>query len=778
MAEDLPAHGRRPYARWRLESWSLRAKISAVLLFPVLVAIVLAGSRVHAELGQAESLSALSTQAPVLHDIAQLASAADTQLVDSVSTPDSPTFAAQVDAVRVATANLRQQADVASLRPDTAGDLDTALGQLSGLGANPPRTDPVVNTAAYHDVLSALANVVPAVVAPAGDDSLNSAAAAVAALLRSRTDVAMERALFGGPASAANLVAATRAATEESVLGSQAQQDIPAAFAADLATTTSATGARLTELADGLSAGNLEPATMLPSADAESVQLGQLTNALVSTLSNEVTALGNQTRSTALGDTALVLAALLSALAIALLVARSVVFPIRTLHTAALDAARHLLPGTIARLRAGEDVDWQQVRSVDLPGNDEVAQLARAFDDMHEQAVRLAGEQAELRNQVSDMFMTLSRRSQSLVESQLAVIDRLEADEQDPERLDELFRVDHLATRLRRNGENLQVLAGGQPVRRDHGPMSAVELLRAATSEVKDYRRIRLGNAPYGSVRAPAGEDVVHILAELLDNATRYSDPADQVLLTADRGVDGGLLFEVVDTGLGMTTEDIEAANNRLSVGAVVSPETTRRMGLFVVGRLAAPHGVTVRLRRTSAGASTPGVTASVHVPGKLVLTDRPDGSGWPFQLTPTPRGNGQSALEDTAVQSGDLPLDWPMPAPTPIFDRMASRWFAEPAASANREWAPAEVDQARLVARTALEPMEYAEPTRAGLPTRVPGAHLAPGAAQERQQSLPDNAKKDGYRRDPTAIRENLSRHYHGMRAARRKTNGAAVES
>ena len=196
-------------------------------------------------------------------------------------------------------------------------------------------------------------------------------------------------------------------------------------------------------------------------------------------------------------------------------------------------------------------------------------------------------------------------------------------------------------------------------------------------------------------------------------------------------------------------------------------------MGLFVVGRLAAQHGVTVRLRRTAAGSGTPGITASVHVPGELVVTDRADGTGWPFRLTPAPRANGHLDLADTAVQSGDLPLDWPMPGPTPIFDRMASRWFAEAEASANREWAPAEVDAARLVAATAMEPMEPVEPNRAGLPIRVPGAHLAPGAAQERQQSLPDN----GFR-DPAAVRENLSRHYHGMRAARRKTNGAAVES
>jgi signal transduction histidine kinase len=519
----------------------------------------------------------------------------------------------------------------------------------------------------------------------------------LAALLQLRTDVDVERALLGSPANTVELVAASRAATEEMVLGSQAQHDIPATLAPGLAAATSTTGDRLAQIANGLAGGHLDQATAVRSIDAENVQLGQLTNSMVGALSEQVTVLADAAKSAALRDTALILAALLGALAVALQVARSVVFPIRKLHAAAIDAAQHLLPDTIARMRAGQDVDWHNVAPVAVHGNEEVGQLARAFDDMHGQAVRLAGEQAELRTQVSEMFMTLSRRSQSLVESQLTVIDRLEADEQDPQRLDELFRVDHLATRLRRNGENLQVLAGGQPVRRDHGPLSAVELFRAATSEVKDYRRIALGNAPYGSVRAPAGEDVVHILAELLDNATRYSSPADKVLLTADRGADGGLLFEVVDTGLGMTTEDIETANNRLAGGGAVTPETTRRMGLFVVGRLAAPHGVTVRLRRTEVRSSTPGITASVHVPGDLVVTDRADGSGWPFQITPTPETNGHELLDEPAMRSGDLPLDWPMPppAPTPIFDRMASRWFDE-LGSAGREWSLAEVDEAR----------------------------------------------------------------------------------
>ena len=737
--------------------------------------MVLAGSRIQTELGQAGTLTQLGNQTPVLQDVTQLAGAADTQLVDSVSIMDSHELADQVDAVRAQAAKLQEAADAAALPPAAAADLNTALGQLTGLGENPTKSDPVADTATYHDVLFALGDVIPSVVASAGDNGLSGAAAAVTALTQLRTDVAVQRALLGQPASVTNLVAASHAATEEAVLAGQARRDIPPAFQADLTTATSANQTRLTQLAAGLAGGGLEQATLLSSLDAENVQLGQLTDAVVSDFANDVTLLSNRAQSTSLRDTALLLGALLGALAIALLVARSVVFPIRKLHTAAIDAARRLLPESIARMRVGEDVGLLKVVPVAAPGNNEIAQLARAFDDMRGKAVRLAGEQAELRLQVSEMFMTLSRRSQSLVESQLTVIDRLEADEQDPQRLDELFRVDHLATRLRRNGENLQVLAGGQPARHDRGPMSAVELLRAATSEVKDYRRIVLGNAPFCSVRAPAGEDVVHILAELLDNAARYSNPSDKVLLTADRGADGGLLFEVVDTGLGMTTEDIEAANNRFAVGDAVSAETTRRMGLFVVGRLATLHGVTVRLRRTAIGTATPGITASVHVPGDLVVTDRSDGAGWPLPLTPAPPTNGHAAIEDTSVRSGDLPLDWP----TPIFDRMASRWFDQ-AGSANRDWAPPEVDKARKAAETATVPERAARQSRSGLPVRVPGAQLAPGAAPSREPAKQETAAAEGFRRDPGAIRDNLSRHYTGMRAARRKAanDDASIES
>jgi anti-sigma regulatory factor (Ser/Thr protein kinase) len=387
--------------------------------------------------------------------------------------------------------------------------------------------------------------------------------------------------------------------------------------------------------------------------------------------------------------------------------------------------------------------------------------------------VRLAvGEQAEMRIQVSEMFMTLSRRSQSLVELQLSVIEDLEADEQDPQRLAELFQIDHIATRLRRNGENLQVLAGGRPVRRDVGAIATVELLRAATSEVKDYQRIALGNAPRGSVQSEAAADVVHILAELLENAIRSSPPEEQVVLTADRGADGGVLIEVVDIGLGMSREDLEAANARLAAGATVSPETTRRMGLFVVGRLAASHGITVRLRPTTTRTASAGVTASVHVPGVLILVDLPPRPG-SLALSTTVNGTARHELEPQwpAEEPGPAPPAVPehSPLPTPIFDQMLSHWFADPPATPPRpgEWAtPA--DQVRQAAEAAVGTVDGLEFTGSGLPTRRPGAQLAPGSVAPRR---PEPATASF--RDPAAVRNNLSRHYSGMRAARHRVSG-----
>ncbi|MCR6485624.1 HAMP domain-containing protein [Amycolatopsis sp. OK19-0408] len=727
MKEDEPLR-RRSAVTWNPGTWRLRTKISVVLLLPVLVALLLAGGRVQTELDQAGGLSAVRDQTPVVQGIAELGGLVDDEMIHDGG-------AAQTAAVDAKAAAIRHDAEFARLAPELSRTLEDQLGKLADLRQS--GAAPAAKITAYHDFVVALSEVIPGLVRQAGNADLDASADIVKALMQLRTSLA-------GQEPAAGRADPASAVAEETVLTGQIRRALPA-------------GATAARFAAATIPGAGGPA-------AKRAALGTILADQVKALSDAVGAQTNDTRSAALRDTALVLASLLGALAIALAVARSVVAPIRRLHAAALDTARRRLPATIERIREGEDVDWQATERLPVESEEEVGELARAFDDMHRQAVRLAvGEQAEMRIQVSEMFMTLSRRSQSLVELQLSVIEDLEADEQDPQRLAELFQIDHIATRLRRNGENLQVLAGGRPVRRDVGPVATVELLRAATSEVKDYQRVSLGNAPRGSVQSEAAADVVHILAELLENAIRSSPPDEQVVLTADRGFDGGVLIEVVDVGLGMSREDLEAANARLAAGASVSPETTRRMGLFVVGRLAASHGITVRLRPTTTRTASAGVTASVHVPGVLIQVDLPPRPTLPAQVNGTARHEMEPRwpAEEPAVAQ----------PPTPIFDQMLSHWFADTPGTAAKPAPPGEwatpADEVRHAAEAAVGATAEAELTGDGLPTRQPGAQLAPGSVAPRQPQPADASF-----RDPAAVRNNLSRHYSGMRAARHRVS------
>jgi signal transduction histidine kinase len=815
MEKTVPAADPRADAPWRPQSWSLRRKISVVLLLPVIVALILGGTRIQTELDQAGALSTVRDQLPVLRGTAELADLVGQEMVTAGSTPGGAptTLTSRIDAEA---ATVQHDADFTRLSPETGRNLNIALGKLAGLRAAGATSGGALSkTAGYHDIVFALSEIVPSLIAAAGSTSLDTTADTTKLLLQQRAALAVQETLVRSadqiPADKSIRVAAAGAAAEETVLASQIRRGLPADLAAQYTQATSDAANRLTALQNAQNADrSANLISLVPSLTSESAALGVLLNGFIDSLSNTVSSQANVARSNALREAALVLGSLLCALTVALLVARSLISPVRRLHAAALNAAHHQLPDTIKRVQAGEDVDWHSIEPVSVHTGEEIGQLARAFDDMHRQAVRLAGEQAELRREVSEMFMTLSRRNQSLVELQLSVIEDLEADEQDPRRLDELFRIDHIATRLRRNGENLQVLAGGSPARQGRGPIPMVELLRAATSEVKDYRRVSLGNAPHGAVRSEAAADVVHILAELLENATRFSPPEEKVVLTADRGSDGGLLVEVVDQGLGMTVEDIEAANQRLAAGAAVSPETTRRMGLFVVGRLAAPHNVTVRLRATMTRSGRTGITASVHVPGDLVVADSTPAVPQVTQVeqrAPEPVAalngasrrqpeNGRRPHPPHSEESGATPTLGRVrpvalpgaPPQTPIFDQLLSNWFTEaPAASAQAgtppaiavppaaEPGPAEVksswvtpaDEVRQAAEDAVNLPPDTPVTSSGLPTRKPGAQLAPGAAAPRKAAEPRPA---GFR-DPEAVRSNLARHYNGMRAARVRT-------
>ncbi|MEV1171274.1 nitrate- and nitrite sensing domain-containing protein, partial [Nonomuraea sp. NPDC049784] len=295
---------------------------------------------------------------------------------------------------------------------------------------------------------------------------------------------------------------------------------------------------------------------------------------------------------------ALILALLLLVLLLTVAIARSMVGPLRRLRTEALEVAGFRLPDVVHRLRASGDASVGDVRPIEVEGNDEIGEVARAFDQVHRQAVRLAGEEAELRSNISSMFVNLSRRTQTLVERQISLIDGLEKGEQDGGRLSDLFKLDHLATRMRRNSENLLVLAGHEATRRRSQPAKLVDVVRAALSEVEGYERVQVKVHRGTSVLGSAANDLVHLVAELVENAIQFSPSNSQVMVTSSLIEGGGALLSVSDTGISMTEDELAEANRRLAEPPVVDVSVSRRMGLFVVGRLALRHGIRVQLRK------------------------------------------------------------------------------------------------------------------------------------------------------------------------------------
>ncbi|MFK4227950.1 nitrate- and nitrite sensing domain-containing protein [Streptomyces sp. NPDC019890] len=296
---------------------------------------------------------------------------------------------------------------------------------------------------------------------------------------------------------------------------------------------------------------------------------------------------------------------------------QSIVSPLRTLRASALDITGRHLPEVVRLLRSSSNAQLEAIKAepTAINSTDEIGCVAHAFDDVHRNSVRLAFEQAQLRGRINAMFVNLSQRSQNLVERQLELIDHLENGEQDPDLLASLFKLDHLATRMRRNGENLLVLAGERAGRRWSAPVRLVDVLRAATSEIEQYQRVQLRGLVTADVDGQAVNDIVHLIAELLENATTFSSPGTEVLVTSQLLSGGGAKVEIQDSGIGMTTKDLEEANERLLNPPVVDVSVARRMGVFVVGRLSGRHGIRVQLRRSS----TRGVTAVVMLPQNLV---------------------------------------------------------------------------------------------------------------------------------------------------------------
>ncbi|MFF0187940.1 nitrate- and nitrite sensing domain-containing protein [Streptomyces sp. NPDC005244] len=372
-------------------------------------------------------------------------------------------------------------------------------------------------------------------------------------------------------------------------------------------------------------------------------KMSTIETTLLGEMEQKARQLRNESESEAIISGALILLVLGVSLVGAFVVARSMIRSLRRLQDTATRVAQDRLPELVKQLSESDpqDVDTS-VESVGVHSRDEIGQVAAAFDDVHREAVRLAAEQALLRGNVNAMFTNLSRRSQGLIQRQLSLISELESREADPDQLSSLFKLDHLATRMRRNGENLLVLAGEEPGRRWTRPVPLVDVLRAAASEVEQYERIELASVPTTEVAGRVVNDLVHLLAELLENATSFSSPQTKVKVTGHALPDGRVLIEIHDTGIGLSPEDLAAINERLAAPPTVDVSVSRRMGLFVVGRLSQRHGIRIQLRPSDSG----GTTALVMLPVDVAQGGKKPVPGKPGQGM---QGGGPAAAQASA---------------------------------------------------------------------------------------------------------------------------------
>ncbi len=307
-------------------------------------------------------------------------------------------------------------------------------------------------------------------------------------------------------------------------------------------------------------------------------------------------------------------------LVVAVLLANRLIRRLKRLRGETLALADERLPEMLRRLRAGEEVDPASESPNLNYGSDEIGQVAKAFQHAHSAAVAAAVAEARTREGVKAVFLNIAHRSQIVVHRQLEILDEAEQRQEDPSLLDTLFRLDHLATRERRNAENLTILGGGKPGRQWRNPVPLVDLVRSAVGETLDYARVRVSRLPEVHVLGTVVADLIHLLAELVDNATSFSPPQSRVEVTGNV-VGKGVVVEIGDQGMGMSESELAKMNDMLRDPpdfGVAALSADSRLGLFVVAQLATRHGIAVRLSDSDYG----GIKAIVIVPSALIAAD------------------------------------------------------------------------------------------------------------------------------------------------------------
>ncbi|TYK49394.1 sensor histidine kinase [Actinomadura decatromicini] len=361
------------------------------------------------------------------------------------------------------------------------------------------------------------------------------------------------------------------------------------------------------------------------------------------------------------------LLAVVASIVLSLLAARSLSRELRGLQRAALRLAEDRLPDVVARLRRGEEVDVAaEAPPLVIGRTKEVARVGDAFTKVQHTAIETAVRESYLRQGISRVFLNVAWRSQSLLHRQLRMLDEMERSASDPKALEDLFRLDHLTTRMRRHAEGLVILSGTSPGRGWSRPVHVEDVLRAAVAEVEDYTRVEV--VVLGGGAALIGEavaDIIHLLAELIENATVFSPAPTEVLVRGEMGANG-FAVDVVDRGIGLDQSELDALNLRLARPPEFDLAVTDRLGLFVVGRLAGRHGIKVALQPSLYG----GVSAVVLIPRRLIVdVEQPDDEDAPAAAAPSAQGNGTAPAAQgngAAPTNGSLARtglrNWPTP--------------------------------------------------------------------------------------------------------------------
>jgi signal transduction histidine kinase len=830
--------------QWR--NWPLLLKLAAVLIVPALLAVGLGVVQIQSDVAGANSYADTQRLVKMRGELRTLLDALQMERTMSVErlgggVPLAPSALRQqtrrVDSARTAVTRTRnQEVSLAGVAADRYRDAVSLLDRLPALRAQVASGHIAAWSALndYGTVLKGLLDLDQALVSRFGAPQLSRPATALYDLEGVEEQIHLEHVIVLQAAGQGRPMTPTliRALQESDLRLRDKLDDFrtvanPTELGTYQRTVTGSAVSRRAHvvsaaLAVPLGAGAQQKATTsLPvsvekwNRDSETTGMlvDKVADGLTRTLRTTSAELQDQASNRAGVASVILFAVLLLALAIGFAIGRHLLRSLTVLRTTALDVAEHRLPAAVESMREGQVAD-AAVDVVPVHTTEEFGQLARAFDTVHSQAVRLAAEQAALRGDLRNTLVNLSRRSQGLVDRLLVLMEQLERREEDPDQLASLFTLDHLATRMRRNNENMMVLCGSTLVRTSHQRVALDTVLRGAVSEIEHYQRVLVQPSPPVDVIGYAAGDLGRLVAELLDNATAFSPPHTQVIIGGAWEPDGSVLIEVQDEGIGMSESDLAMANQRVAADAATDTPASRQLGLFVVGRLASRHGIAVHL---SSQPGVRGLRARVRVSAKLVhaqapthtnqpgtRAERPAAAGVPGRASGGRMDDGKAAsrpprrIATTAATSRPVPADEDAPR-----EPAGLSWFADaasatavaapsagnaadtqvppaaavdptpapsssPKSPGDREPAtdrPAPAPAARRPAgRAGQEPDQPTDLTQAGLPRRLPRTRSAPPARAER------SAAGDGATASLDAGRAHsfLSSYQAGIRRAR----------